>query len=457
MAQNYVLLERIELNASAASVTFSNIPQTGYTDLKIVVSARIAAAVEQGFLICQPNSATTNLSSTILYGFGNNQGSSSYSVEQSIWSYIDGSSATSNTFSNNQIYIPNYNSSSAYKSISVEGVNENNAVNARQSLTAGLWSSNTAISSVKLYPTDGGFTASSFLQYSTFSLYGVAAVGTTPAIAPKARGGNNITTDGTYWYHAFLTSGTFTPFTGITCDALLVAGGGGGGGVGGGGYSGGGGGGAGGFLGLSSQALTATSYSVQVGAGGAAGVGISSAAIAGSNSQIGSLTAAVGGGQGGTYTISGGVAGNGGSGGGMTYASTGNSTGTSGQGNAGGSRNGDGAGGGGGAGAAGSNAPSIANGGNGGAGLNTYSSWATATSTGASGYYAGGGGGAGYGSSSGTNGNGGSGGGGAGGLNGAAVSGTNNTGGGGGGSEGTGGASNGGSGGSGIVIIRYAV
>ena len=40
MPENYVLLERTELNAAAASVTFANIPQTGYTDLKIVVSAR---------------------------------------------------------------------------------------------------------------------------------------------------------------------------------------------------------------------------------------------------------------------------------------------------------------------------------------------------------------------------------------------------------------------------------
>ncbi len=35
MPNNYVLLERTELAASAASVTFANIPQTGYTDLKI--------------------------------------------------------------------------------------------------------------------------------------------------------------------------------------------------------------------------------------------------------------------------------------------------------------------------------------------------------------------------------------------------------------------------------------
>jgi len=173
MANTYELIASTTVGSGGASDIISSSIPASYTDLKIVVSARIVAAVEQGFLICQPNSATTNLSSTILYGFGNNQGSSSYSVEQSIWSYIDGSSATSNTFSNNEIYIPNYNSTSAYKSVCVDGVNENNATNARQSLTAGLWSSNTGISSIKLYPTDGGFTPSSFLQYTTAYLYGI--------------------------------------------------------------------------------------------------------------------------------------------------------------------------------------------------------------------------------------------------------------------------------------------
>ena len=40
MAQNYVLLERIELNATVSSVSFNNIPQTGYTDLKVDMSVR---------------------------------------------------------------------------------------------------------------------------------------------------------------------------------------------------------------------------------------------------------------------------------------------------------------------------------------------------------------------------------------------------------------------------------
>jgi hypothetical protein len=50
-----------------------------------------------------------------------------------------------------------------------------------------------------------------FDQYSTFYLYGVAALGTTPAIVPYATGGDTIMTDGTYWYHTFVSSGTFTP------------------------------------------------------------------------------------------------------------------------------------------------------------------------------------------------------------------------------------------------------
>jgi hypothetical protein len=38
MTENYVLLETIELTQSAASVTFDNIPQTGYTDLVLKMS-----------------------------------------------------------------------------------------------------------------------------------------------------------------------------------------------------------------------------------------------------------------------------------------------------------------------------------------------------------------------------------------------------------------------------------
>jgi hypothetical protein len=41
MAANYILIEKIVIGAAgASSVTFSGIPQTGYTDLKVVFSGR---------------------------------------------------------------------------------------------------------------------------------------------------------------------------------------------------------------------------------------------------------------------------------------------------------------------------------------------------------------------------------------------------------------------------------
>jgi len=99
----------------------------------------------------------------------------------------------------------------------------------------------------------------------------------------------------------------------------------------------------------------------------------------------------------------------------------------------------------------------------GGAGKNTLSAWATATSTGDSGYYAGGGGGGAHGTASspayfGAGGAGGGGNGGAANGNNPGTAGDTNTGGGGGGATTTGVGTTGGSsggGGSGIVIIKY--
>jgi hypothetical protein len=445
MAQNYVLLERIELTASAASVTFSNIPQSGYTDLKIVMSARSnrASVVDNIRLSINGSGYSTNITNRTILGDGSS--ASSYSVyPEFAGGLIPGASATANTFNNNEIYFPNYNSSTTNKSFSTDSVTENNGTTAYAILGASLYSSTSPITSIAIIPDIG----TAFVQYSTFSLYGLAAVGTTPAIAPKATGGN-IATDGTYWYHTFLASGTFTPATALSCDALVVAGGGGGG------QTSGGGGGAGGLLGLTSQSFSTSSYTVTIGAGGA-GSTTTSQGVNGVNSSITGLTAAVGGGGGGTQggTNTGAT---GGSGGGGSYSSGSGGSATSGQGYAGGrgSANGGSGGGGGGAGAVGGQGldGSPYTSGAGGTGLNTYSSWASATNTGVSGYYAGGGGGGNNGNP--TRASGGAGGGGLGrNASSAGSDATINTGsGGGGGGDNTAGYA----GGSGIVIIRYAI
>jgi len=426
---NYVLIEKVTVGAAgASSISFSGIPQTGYTDLVLKMSVRTDRASTDDLLNFNFNGLSSNQSSRNLQGNGSAASSGTYGSNLYL-AWVDAASNTASTFGNAEMYIPNYTSSN-FKSVSTDGVLENNASTAVMGMTAGLWSSTAAITSIAITSV---FSAN-FVQYSTFYLYGVAKLGTTPAIVPYATGGDTIMTDGTYWYHAFKASGTFTPAKGLTCDVLTVAGGGGGGG---------GGGGAGGLLYSATQSI-ATAQTVTIGAGGVA------SGSKGTNSSVGSLIAS-GGGAGDSNL-------NGGSGGGSS-ANTAGGTATAGQGNNGGAGitfvTNCGFGGGGGAGAVGG-AGTTTTGGVGGAGTNTYSTWLNTTGTGVSGYIAGGGGG---GCGTGTPGlgpNAGAGGAGGGAQAGVYVAGANgvaNTGGGGGGSYGT----NGGNGGSGLVIVRYAV
>ena len=228
---------------------------------------------------------------------------------------------------------------------------------------------------------------------------------------------------------------------GTLSEYLIVAGGGGGGGsqwYSGSWQSSGAGGGAGGLLTATNLSVSAQSYNITVGAGGAGGLGVvdnsgttrncGETGTSGQNSIFSSFTAIGSGGGGGgtnngnsgTYACSNGDGLNGGSGGGAGGIVSGNSaartagTGTAGQGNnGGGPGSGRSANGGGGAGVAGSGgAVNSSPGGDGGIGV-------ISSITGTATYYAGGGGGGGYWQNAvgnGTGGNGGTGGGGAGGT-----------------------------------------
>jgi hypothetical protein len=451
MPANYVLLEKIVVGAAgASSVTFSGIPQTGYTDLAIRGSMRDSGATNNFTVEFNGNSSSIYTQKTL---WAENSSATSYSRSRVNFYYdaIDDSTHTASTFNSFEMYIPNYTSAN-YKSVTTESVSENlTSAKGIMNVSADLFSSTAAITSIKL--------TQNFAQYSTFYLYGVAKLGTTPAIVPYATGGDTIMTDGTYWYHTFVSSGTFTPAKAITCDYLVVAGGGGGSA---------GGGGAGGLRSTvtatggggsleTALSLGTSAYTVTIGAGGAGGGGNTAVGASGSNSVFSTITS-TGGGGGAPFsnTLLNGVTG--GSGGGAATrsgspftAGTGGS-GTANQGRAGGdgpSANGAAAGGGGGANTAGATATTTntGTGGNGGAGVATSISGSSVT-------YAGGGGGTGFTGS--TRSSGGSGGGGAGGIYGTnnAVAGTANTGGGGGGNYSD---STGAAGGSGIVIVRYAV
>jgi hypothetical protein len=143
----------------------------------------------------------------------------------------------------------------------------------------------------------------------------------------EATGGTvtDITVDGVdYKVHTFTSSGNFVVTRGGDIEFLIVAGGGGGGSAGA--TGGGGAGGAGGLI-TGMQTVTATSYSVIVGAGGASGTG--GAANAGTQGNVSSafVFSATGGGAGGGAATNGGGGGSGGGGGGFGPGSGGATTG----------------------------------------------------------------------------------------------------------------------------------
>jgi hypothetical protein len=450
MANTYTLLETITVGAAgASSVTFNSIPQTGYTDLKIVMSVRSANASNFDNPRISINGSTSTFTRREIYAESGSVGSES--VADRIIGNCPAASVTASTFGSLEFYLPNYTSSN-YKSWSSDSVTENNSATNSQWLLAGLWSTVTAVSTIAVSLQTGG----NFAQYSTFSLYGISALGVTPTRAPKATGGSIIQTDGTYWYHAFLSSGTFTPATALSCDVLVVAGGGGGG------KNRAGGGGAGGLRSTTSLSVSsATTVTIGGGgAGGASGIGSN-----GSDSIFSSITS-TGGGGGGDGTTPNAASGGSGGGGGASGTGGASSPVTSPvQGFAGGTSTtanaANGAGGGGGGATAVGSGTSTAAGGNGGAGSSAFSSWGSITGTGqnVSGtyWYAGGGGGGVDNTNptkvGGTGGNGG----GANGSNGTATDAIANTGGGGGGGGGVFGVNPGygSAGGSGLVIVRY--
>ena len=165
MANTYTLIEAKTLTGSVASITFSSIPQT-YTDLQVLFSARGTTGLGANLVKIEYNANASNYTYTRLLGYGSGASSASGSDSQvAITQSVD---ETANTFSNNSLYIPNYTSAN-HKSLSADSVNENNATETYMSLNRVLWSDTAAITALKLSANGG-----SFVQYSTFYLYGIS-------------------------------------------------------------------------------------------------------------------------------------------------------------------------------------------------------------------------------------------------------------------------------------------
>jgi hypothetical protein len=158
-------------SGGAATISFSSIPST-YTDLVVKLSGRTNRTGDTNADIGVTfNGNTSSYTLRDLAGTGSTTVSRTNPIGTANFGDIFATAAntTSNTFSNFEMYIPNY-AGSTNKSVSIDTTNENNATSNWSLLVAGLWSNTSAITSITLTPLN----SDSFVQYSTAYLYGVS-------------------------------------------------------------------------------------------------------------------------------------------------------------------------------------------------------------------------------------------------------------------------------------------
>ena len=172
MAKVYDLIEARTVASATHTVTLSSIPQT-YTDLLVRFSLRS----DFGFNFHEGqftfNSVSSGYSQILFSADGSNPSTAGPQSGQTIatWSLvINGSASTSNTFSNGELYIPNYSSTTLGKTWSTTAVAENNATAGGSWMVAGNNTSTAAISSLTFYAWQSFI---NFVPGSTFYLYGI--------------------------------------------------------------------------------------------------------------------------------------------------------------------------------------------------------------------------------------------------------------------------------------------
>ena len=167
MANTFELISSTVVGSGGAgSIDFTSIPST-YTDLKLILSARGASTALYANIKLN-NSSSAIYSLRTIYGDGSAASSQNDSGATYFERFLMVSSAyTANTFSNGELYIPNY-AGSANKSVMYDSVNENNATSSQMFMVAGLWASTAAINQITLTPNTGNFA-----EYSSAYLYGI--------------------------------------------------------------------------------------------------------------------------------------------------------------------------------------------------------------------------------------------------------------------------------------------
>lgn len=169
----------------AANVIFNNIPQ-GYTDLRVVISARsLQGSAWDDMFMYFNNSADRLYSYLIGYGLPTINTFAGEDVGNKGWAgWANGNTTTANSFCNNVVYINNY-SGGEWKSWSTDTVVASPADSAvPMGFLGGCWRNNAPITTL----TFANATGNPFMQGTTFTLYGISDVYDTTAPAAPTIG-----------------------------------------------------------------------------------------------------------------------------------------------------------------------------------------------------------------------------------------------------------------------------
>jgi hypothetical protein len=171
MALTYVLISSNTVSGSTTTqVQFSSIPQT-YTDLVLRASVRIDANNTNPLRVVTNTDSTGVISGTSIERSGSTASANPYTAQSYISGFggINASGSTANTFSNFELYYPNY-TLTVRKQISSFGVTENNAASSLivTNLAAHSRTTTAAVSTLTISAAGNNFIAG-----STFYLYGI--------------------------------------------------------------------------------------------------------------------------------------------------------------------------------------------------------------------------------------------------------------------------------------------
>ena len=170
----FTVIDHTELGASASSWDVTSIPSS-YDHLLVKVSARSDSSGTYGGEVHVTFNGDTgsNYSGTLLWAYQSPpQSTRASGAAYMNYSYVSGASQAANTFGSATYWIPNYSNTANFKQMISKSAAEDASSTALDWIVAteaGLWSSTAAVNQITL--TAGA--ADNFVQYSTFTLYGV--------------------------------------------------------------------------------------------------------------------------------------------------------------------------------------------------------------------------------------------------------------------------------------------